>query len=910
MSLHDAEAYVGQANVPSFLLPVAAMPLFSPVDPAARKYAHDEKYQHYFNKLSLSPMDALAQDGKQLPSASDEAYMAKHQVWRPNVKFQDEESAGASTNTRSLFSAFVNIPTVFTDLQLTGLSYHTSVQMPDGVHIYGGMHALDNDKYIEKLKSITKNFTIPPENIKLVFDYDLPLPLEKDKFASIAHEPFKTHARYDPGCNSVQTLIDLSVFEESPDEINSASSTQFSGLSGMRAPKPLCCASAAKLSERFYVLYGGFDLVEEISYPDESHCVIEKKVVVNDQVWVFDCLSLKYKEIKLSVHPTYASVFPNSIPRFGHCMTAVAIEETNCGADVSQADDKNDAGTAPADVLSNNSPAVSEFNRSEVNKTPATSSTHVTVGTGYSPQDVREELKRNYHRYSNRRFSADRSKRLFEKPAILFVMGGYSSVGTTNSFVAVNDLWKCEIFLDNFGVSDEIVCCPIGSFDLLGNTSFVINQNGVSLPPTLNDDKYSGIFHHLESNGTEWPAPRGFFTMILIDKNGIGKHFMNEIDSTTPPQPPHTIISPTPSRASALFNESRSKQNNPSFGSPLKSPPSMRQSMMKAKNGGGSPVSITPSRYSIYEGQTPQRTSPVSTENSTDRVTSSSPYSDLGIHTSMMPELSSKILVCHAGSSIMYTKVVDENTGEETTFYNKRILGDCWWFNFATEKWHFHETYYKGAPMNLKICGHLINPGEETINVFGGLQERHYKDETYRAILHKLHGPDSELDPQIYEVAKNFVENVRVKQYAKSNQSIEEFERSAGLNHAFLTGRQYPTGTAQCYTTYLLDIPKKEWRLVDYAYVKDLRLAKVWESGDPLCSGGVGLSEKQYYNDINDSPYFLIYTCSFAGLYDSRLVVLINDAHLMDKKTDKHADARQCIWGNGITEVYSSYLAL
>lgn len=908
MSRDPIAVYLSSDTVPDFLKPVSAMPMYSSVDVAAQNHTQDDKYQQYFTTLSLNPIDSFSEDGRYQPSVVDSMYMDKHQVWRPNVQTCRSSTSTTETSFKSMFSAFINIPTVFSDNPLTGLSFYSGVEMPDGIHIYGGLKALENDEYIKKLKLITKDFTIPPENIKLLFDYDLPLPFEKEKFASIAHTPFPYHAKYDPGCNSLQVLMDLRKYDDHLSESNSTSSSEYNGLSGMRVPKALCCASAAKLSDRFYVLYGGIDLVEEIRHPDDSHCIIEKKIIVNDQFWVFDCLSLKYKEIKLIVHPAFASVFTDSIPRFGHCMEAVPIEKTNNSKHI--VIDKNSkvkkANPSATEATLTDSSTISEYNRSEINKTPTTPTTHASSSNnGYSPQEVLDELKRNHRWYSNRKHSNGRASAHFEKPAILFAMGGYTSKDKdSRSFVAVNDLWKCEVFLDDFGVSDEIFCCPIGSFDLLQKNSFIINQKGESLPNISTNDIFPGLFHHSESNGAQWPMPRGFFAMNLIDKKEIGQYFLDhgDVSNDSPQKKPLDIISPTPSKASFThFNESRPKSsvlngNNvftPLVGSPrsLKSPSSIRQTYFNARNENHSP-------------------STSSIENNSDRGTSTSSFSELGIHTSQIPQLNSKILIIHGGSSIMYTKVVDEETGEETTFYNKRIVGDCWWFDFQAEKWNKYQTLYENATMNLNICGHLMVPSEEYITVFGGLQERHYDDSEFDVIVHELPTPDSKLDPNIYKVAQDFTTKVRVNQHGREDQTTEEFQRSAGLSHEFPNGRQYIPGAAQCYTSYILDIPNNTWKIVDYAYVRDILLTKIWESGDEINSGGVCKSNAQYFDKLEDSPYYMVYTVSFIGIYDSKVIVMINDVHLINKKTDKRSELRQGIWANGITEIYSSFLSI
>lgn len=936
----DVSAYFAQP-MPGFLKPVTAMPLFSRVDgegPEPSGSSEDSKYEQYFAKLAL--------DGS--------AYRSRHQVWRPNVKIHApcKDDGADSLSFQSVFGAFLNVPTLMYDSPLTGLSYHTSVQMPDGLHVFGGLRGLGTEEYLSKMRRITKDFSIKPQNIALKFDCDLPFPLEKDKLASIAHEAFRFHCRYDPGCNSIQTLVELKKQDEdastaadaatAEESLSTGSSAQSSGLSGLKVPIPLCCASAVKISERFFILYGGFDLVEEITYPDAEHCIIEKKMICSDQFWVFDCLALKYKEIKLCSHPTFSSLFPNSIPRFGHEMVAVTVEETNDKSNLRGGLVLSDLDPTSPTGLSN-WPSEND-NSGSYNQTPAKHpstplegvTSHSTGTEPYLPQDTSNKNLNTTNTNSNtnvntnhtsstsgRYLRSRRNNSHFSKPAILFVCGGYTShKDKPNFFFSLNDLWKCEIFIDENGVSDEIVCCPIGAFEM-SNNSFCINQRGERYPKK-NTELFEEVFEHVESDGTQWPLPRGFFAFSMIEKDNLGKHLLDIIakDSSEHPtqitnsylaaktsSPISSIASPVPKSTptSPLNNNGNNNDIGKYFstGSPVSF-----KSQAKPKNSHTQQLSIN--RVSSPNGKPSlnefSRTSPLSLNYENDRnISSSSPYSeDVGIHTSQISALSNKILLAHGGSSIMDTKVINEETNEEFTFYNKRILGDFWIFDFQSEKWYPYETFYKGAIVVLNICGHLMDASIEHLAIYGGIQEKHYREKEFEPKVFDSNIPSNQISDEIWQTVSKFLSSIRYKHNLSDSdcKNTKEFQRRVGLSFNDDPSSVIPVN---CYTSFVLNLSNKSWNIIDYAFVRDTKFSKQWESLDDgdVISGGVRESPDQYYDNPDDCPFYIIYTVSYLGKFDSRLVAMVTDLHLIDKETNLHSDSRQCFFANGITEVYS-----
>ncbi|GMF05583.1 unnamed protein product [Ambrosiozyma monospora] len=111
------------------------------------------------------------------------------------------------------------------------------------------------------------------------------------------------------------------------------------------------------------------------------------------------------------------------------------------------------------------------------------------------------------------------------KPAVFYVFGGYCLDQRTLQFVALNDLWKCELLFnpDQEEFANECICSPCGEFELIfDNYSYCIDENGVERD---HDDVENLTFHGLTRHsleGSNWPKPRGFASLLLIDNDDIG----------------------------------------------------------------------------------------------------------------------------------------------------------------------------------------------------------------------------------------------------------------------------------------------------------------------------------------------------------------------------------------------------
>lgn len=100
-------------------------------------------------------------------------------------------------------------PPLFGDAALRGVSYGAGADMPDGIYTFGGLECMLTPEYEEMLKKITQNFTIPPENIKLECDYDIPFPIDKEKIESMSLKPCLTVKKYLPESNCLRYVCEL-----------------------------------------------------------------------------------------------------------------------------------------------------------------------------------------------------------------------------------------------------------------------------------------------------------------------------------------------------------------------------------------------------------------------------------------------------------------------------------------------------------------------------------------------------------------------------------------------------------------------------------------------------------------------------------------------------------------------------
>ncbi|TID28784.1 hypothetical protein CANINC_002303 [Pichia inconspicua] len=769
------DAYLQRKDLPSFLKPAGSAIIYSNVDLSNRQTYKKEnyKYHQYYENLSNN-INSTGAKSTFFPDDSF-SYYKTHKVYRPVGQSTNTQASEETRKAFQEFDSFVDFPTLFSDYPLRGLSYHTAVDMPDGIYVFNGLEALHSEEYKDLLMKITNNFTIPPTNITIDCDYDIPSPIDKEKILSMGLRPCRTVKRYLPDSKSFRFVAEMaeSLFEDDLEDKHEVDrdddvikkTSKFRRFTGVEEsdnlfadkgskintdalkatlnrkaksesnssnilhslPKPLISSAAAKVSERYFLMYGGLEIQTRIKHPDPMHCVITKKLVPNNEFWIFDTFTCKFRELKLSIHPTYSSVFPNSVPRFGHSLTYSLEESTKQSSETVLQSDKS-------------------------------------LG----------------------------KKKTFSKLVVIYVMGGYKSSACYNSFVAMNDLWKCDLFLDSQETSEEAVASPIGNFTMVNEIySYIINKNVEMLPNIANNLEFKGVMNHTKAS-SPWPRPRGFFSMELIDEDFLSEYvqwrkndsmiFEESEEDTT------KIHSPVPTVKTKL---------NFSF---LQTSVTTKTLLDKEV------MNKTISRSSDYTQ---------SSSSSTDQNTSFSPTSESTTNTSNTSMNKRKLLLILGGSTTLYTKYSDDENNEEHVFYTRDILNDIWIFDFRTENWYELSELVEIRP-KLAICGHSILVKNKAIKLLGGIEKSHYPYEYFEPLHADLH-----VNCLDFKVAQKCVSRFFDKIQSKFDNSSDIVGRGFNLMDKY----------SSCYCSYCLydlDFSTFKWKVVRLAFVRSLEYFGPW----------------------------------------------------------------------------------
>ncbi|GME93012.1 unnamed protein product [Ambrosiozyma monospora] len=292
--------------------------------------AEDRKYSQYFNKLNT---DGLLYE-PHLNSATSNYYNS-HRVMKPvTVECGDDHSSTVQRESRkrSLFNNFINYPTTFGGAEKPGVVYHSTTNFGDKALIFGGLGILPMDFYEPYLRDLTDDYTIPPENITVRFDrdYDLPAPLSKDKLLSLASIPNEGVFQYTAGSNSILHLQSLRAPQFDANSEESGSSTTGTKHARYGVPITTCCGQCCRVSSRHVILYGGFMLITRINKDSVLGKIdVVKSIVGSNSMWLYDVINTTFKEITISVHPTYTAMFAKALQRFAFSMPGITIEENN-----------------------------------------------------------------------------------------------------------------------------------------------------------------------------------------------------------------------------------------------------------------------------------------------------------------------------------------------------------------------------------------------------------------------------------------------------------------------------------------------------------------------------------------------------------------------------------------------------
>lgn len=455
-------------DVPQYLQYLAELPTYQDIDVQDTTSASTQNYQRYFSDLNTDGL--MFENGSRSKRSATAKYYNSHHVLEPLGGLANDEMG--PTPSRSKYTSFVNVPMLLSNSIVHGITYHTAVKMGADVYIFGGLAGRSREGYAAYLQELTKNFTIPPSNVIVKLDYDLPPPLMPEKLKSLAFTPNHIVYKYSTDSNSLIQLLDMDgltvptgvgvaspdVGAESVKEVrksveftrkfgNDSPINEIFSASDVRkfGPSRLLCSAAKPISEGHFCTYGGFELQTTVTYPDDNHVVLERKIVLPQNLFIFDAALVRFRPLRMSVHPAFSASLPTAIPRFG--LSAVC--------------------------------------------------------TTYN--DELKDRKAGNHR---------------GKSALVLTMGGYRLHSDNRSFVALNDIWKCEIFWSNNNYSDQVICYPVGCFNVIGGSNYLFDKSGGILPHETSSSDFTGLLEH--EPVAQWPKPRGFFSMSIWDNMKSG----------------------------------------------------------------------------------------------------------------------------------------------------------------------------------------------------------------------------------------------------------------------------------------------------------------------------------------------------------------------------------------------------
>lgn len=202
------------------------------------------------------------------------------------------------TGDNTGFLKYLHIPNIIGEAPIPPLVYHDACTLGSKIYYFGGVKTIFNKNH--SLKSLHELF-------KVTKKVSLPLPINNE----LINNP------------SVIPNNDMFVLSS---ETNVLSIARIKG----DIPPCLCSMSSSPISKRYIFYYGGFEIVDKVSYdPNSDTFEIQKCVRVNNSGYVFDTVSLVFKKFELIAHPNYITRFPVTIPRFGHSSNSVNMGKSS-----------------------------------------------------------------------------------------------------------------------------------------------------------------------------------------------------------------------------------------------------------------------------------------------------------------------------------------------------------------------------------------------------------------------------------------------------------------------------------------------------------------------------------------------------------------------------------------------------
>lgn len=332
------------------------------------------------------------------------------------------------------FSSYCQLPVLHSKLPLPSLVYAASEAVGRRVFILGGLTPAKSE--------------IKTENIKVTSDQKFPPPLAD---WIIKNPQLVTNRKLYVWDTSTDIVREVTVTgnEKSnnySDDDNKDDNT----------PLGLCCCSATKITKRYIFYYGGFRLHTTKRKSNGKFCIWNRSITLNNRCYMLDTFTARFKELKLTAHPTTSSLYPVTIARFGHSAIGPDVESVlldhfpDFAVAVKEKQKKNAKGDIICDNDSENDNGRGNNNSSDEDPT-STANTPINV----TPIDNTTTTT-----------AAMSTDKLY---MTLFVFGGFKhslSPHKKNSFTSLNDLWKADIVISDDGPNhyllfSEVLAGPI-----------------------------------------------------------------------------------------------------------------------------------------------------------------------------------------------------------------------------------------------------------------------------------------------------------------------------------------------------------------------------------------------------------------------------------------------------------------
>ena len=281
------------------------------------------------------------------------------------------------------FYGSTTIPSLFGQVKLPSLSYHSCVTLDDEMFIWGGL--FPTYRYDEERPCLDEFVVDGVPN--------LPPPLLPEL---VNHPAFLA--------NPLMYVVNTAT-----------SSVRTPVLTGDVPPRMLC-VTGSKLTDRYILYFGGLDLKSQSQYDDKTKKVyIKRRAYPSNAAYILDTLNFHFTRIDLLPKTKDGEMLAQIFPRFGHIQVCI--------------DGDKHRGKNP------------RCNRWYPPTQDDASSSVVDDGRqdGFNGSDQTLNLRK-----TNTLPMDSTENRAFTFSNTIYIFGGYKQCGT-EEFEALNDFWKIQI---------------------------------------------------------------------------------------------------------------------------------------------------------------------------------------------------------------------------------------------------------------------------------------------------------------------------------------------------------------------------------------------------------------------------------------------------------------------------------